>query len=108
MSYLNIKLGLSYVGDIERIYYKLLKAFVENYQNYIEEITTLFLNNITEYHRKIHSLKGIAKNLGSEELFELCQKIENDLENKELLTAVQKLFPRILEEAEGILKNSAF
>ncbi|MCL2521352.1 MAG: Hpt domain-containing protein [Erysipelotrichales bacterium] len=108
MNYINIELGLSYVGGIERIYYRLLKNLVENYQNFIEEISTLYASNINEYHRKVHSLKGIAMNLGSETLYLLCQQIESDLHNEKLLLKIQELFPKILKSAEEITRNYVF
>ncbi len=82
--------GLDIEGALERMNYKknlylnLLKKFYINYQNFTEEIKeTLSKGNYETTAQLIHTLKGVAGNIGANELYEYVKEIELMLLNSE-------------------------
>ncbi|MBW3696936.1 response regulator [Vibrio sp. T187] len=83
---LNIKLGLLRANDNHTLYRKLVNRFVDAYSE--REALHEGLNG-TEHKRYLHTLKGVAGNLGASDLHKLCEELESNEDNKELQNTVK-------------------
>ncbi|WP_286291964.1 response regulator [Vibrio apostichopi] len=84
---LDTKMGLMRASNNHKLYMKLLKRFVEAYSD--EDILTTELSSSTQ-QRYLHTLKGVAGNLGASDLHSLCEKLESELTDDELKEKVIK------------------
>lgn len=77
---INKELGIQYCGGNEELYYSLLKRFVSQYSNHIEELKEA---DWEKRRMLVHSVKGITLNLGAKELYEqsLIQEKKIIIEN---------------------------
>lgn len=91
--FLDVKKGLSYVGNIEKIYNNLLINFYNNYKNFIEDINNDFYNDYEAYKFKIHTLKGITLNIGASLLYEYI----DDYEKKNINSSFHNYFMIVFE-----------
>jgi PAS domain S-box-containing protein len=73
LNYIDIDIGLSYLGNDKKLYLKLLEYFVDEHKE-------LDLGNLDsdEYMRKIHTLKGLSANIGAMNLHEIIKKLEKN------------------------------
>lgn len=77
--YIDVELGLKYVGDCKSIYERLIDSFLNDYKNFFETLKEKYKNKEFENVKKmIHSLKGITLNLGAKRLYEASLKYEVD------------------------------
>lgn len=76
--------GLRNIGGRELSYLKVLLGFKEHYTDFGKELEEALAESGSEQALlKIHSLKGVAGNIGADKLYELCRIIEGDIrENK--------------------------
>ncbi len=70
--YVNRNLGIEYVGGYEKIYNNLCISFLKSYEDFEGKIRNA-LGDEKALFDLVHSLKGIALNLGAERLYELIK-----------------------------------
>jgi CheY-like chemotaxis protein/HPt (histidine-containing phosphotransfer) domain-containing protein len=74
---LNVRVGLSYIGDDKESYFGLLRFFSEKCDSYIKELDKTMTEEIwKDYAIKVHGLKGVLANLGAEGLSQWAAKLE--------------------------------
>ncbi|MEZ8878279.1 response regulator [Vibrio lentus] len=78
---LDTNMGLMRANSNRELYLKLLKRFVEAYSD--EETLATELSS-RDQHRYLHTLKGVAGNLGASDLHSWCEKLESELMDIEL------------------------
>ncbi|MEZ8321818.1 response regulator, partial [Vibrio splendidus] len=88
---LDITLGLIRANNNHQLYIKLLHRFVEAYSD--ENTLTAELSSSTQ-QRYLHTLKGVAGNLGAKQLHTLCENLEaqpddTDLKDKVISTSLE-------------------
>ncbi|MFM2608153.1 response regulator [Vibrio chagasii] len=98
---LDTNMGLMRASNNHKLYMKLLKRFVEAYSD--EDTLTAELSS-TAQQRYLHTLKGVAGNLGASDLHSLCEKFESELTDDELKQSVIKT---TIEISQGI-SNALF
>ncbi|WP_299129593.1 response regulator [uncultured Vibrio sp.] len=98
---LDTNMGLMRASNNHQLYMKLLKRFVEAYPD--ENTLTAELSS-TAQQRYLHTLKGVAGNLGASDLHSLCEKLESELTDDELK---QNVIKTTIEISQGI-SNAVF
>ncbi|MDR2398535.1 MAG: response regulator [Spirochaetaceae bacterium] len=74
---LDIKTGLSHVGNDENTYITILRQFCKEFEGYIDEILRFRAQeNWKEYAIRVHGIKGILANMGMETLSKWAYKLE--------------------------------
>jgi len=102
--FLNYDSALDRLNKDEKLYIKILKDFKKKYQN------VKFENlNDEEYSITIHTLKGLAGNIGAENLQELLSIIEKN-NDKELLTLIYKRLDEVMIDISSLsnVHNESF
>ena len=75
---INMTRGLAQAGANRKIYSSVLQKFLKNYTSYIEQIRFAHENgDSSTAHRLIHTLKGVAGNIGAMELQQAALMLEN-------------------------------
>lgn len=75
--------GIKNTGGSKAFYKKMLFDFSRDYQNYAEKIKEHLENNqFDEAKRCAHSIKGVARTLGAEELAKISIQIETSIQSK--------------------------
>jgi len=83
MDYINVKLALEYLSGNEVIFKKLKNTFLANHCNYMEVYNRLIEScDINEAFSYVHSIKGIALNLGAEKLNDICDVVLKELKKE--------------------------
>ncbi len=83
----NIIGGLSTVGGNEALYASLLKKFASRYATINEDISkSLQANDIESAVRHAHTVRGIASNLGAEELAKAAENLERSIVHSPSMT----------------------
>ncbi|ERJ13023.1 Hpt domain-containing protein [Haloplasma contractile] len=74
----NVDSALELLGGYKKIYNKIAEQFLENQRNLVSEIKFNLKNDydLEEARRLVHSCKGISKNLGANQLYEISTKFE--------------------------------
>ena len=73
------------LGGNRDLYIQLLGLFIDQYENIDTEIMRLKdMKSIEELQHLVHTLKGVAGNLGADELFENASTLNMDLKNGNL------------------------
>jgi len=81
---LNIRSGLSYIGQNAENYINILNYFAENCKTYISDLnSTIQEKNWENYAIKSHALKGVLANIGAESLSKWATKLEKASKNRE-------------------------
>lgn len=77
--------GLRNIGGNKLSYLKVLQGFRNLYANFAEELEVVLADSDMEQALlKIHSLKGVAGNIGAVKLYEFCRILEGRLRNEGL------------------------
>ncbi|MFH0733159.1 MAG: PAS domain S-box protein [bacterium] len=80
---IDVKNGIIRVGGNVKLYLSLIEKFSENYKNVMEQIKNAVEKNEDELSiRLVHTVKGVAGNLGAVELYLLAAKVEAKLKAK--------------------------
>ena len=82
---LDTDMGLLRASNNHQLYWKLLNRFVEAYSDQQALNTELTSSAQARY---LHTLKGVAGNLGATELHALCEKLESKPADSELMEQV--------------------
>ncbi len=81
---LNTEEGILRIGGNKKLYNKLLHNFYNHYNSFEKEVRSAFGNkNLELATRLTHSLKGVAGNLGANDLYVAAKSLETDLRNNE-------------------------
>jgi signal transduction histidine kinase/CheY-like chemotaxis protein/HPt (histidine-containing phosphotransfer) domain-containing protein/HAMP domain-containing protein len=74
---LNVRSGLTFIGDNREGYIGVLRFFSEKCESYIEELEkTMKSKNWGDYAIKAHALKGVLANIGAEKLSQWAYRLE--------------------------------
>lgn len=82
---LDTDMGLLRASNNQQLYVKLLKRFIESYSDKDTLATELTSSAQPRY---LHTLKGVAGNLGATKLHALCEKLESKPVDSELMEQV--------------------
>ena len=103
--------GMRNVGGNREGYLKVLLGFKNYYADFSEELKKQLSDSGTDQALlKIHSLKGVAGNIGAVRLHELCRVLEDSLQN-ETDGGYEEILSSLVSELDKIingLKGSAF
>ncbi len=104
---IDVELALQYVAGYKNIHEKLVKSFLDSYKGFDEEIIILMeKSDIYNLHMKIHSLKGICRNLGTLVLEKDCvialDELKKNIVIKKDITYLLKDFKRAYKELEQL------
>ena len=107
---LNLQLGIQRVGGDSEIYKDLLKDFVAELPDKLENLWSFFKNkDMDGLGRAAHNLKGVSANLGALQLSEYAQRLEKQVgqgytESLEgHLTAIASLIVKLKENATNYI-----
>ncbi|WP_122047121.1 response regulator [Vibrio atlanticus] len=92
---LDTNMGLMRASNNHQLYLKLLKRFFEAYSD--EETLAAELSSSAQ-QRYLHTLKGVAGNLGASDLHSLCEKLESELTDTDLKDKVIKTTIELSQE----------
>lgn len=98
---LDTNMGLMRASNNHTLYTKLLKRFVEAYSD--KSTLTVELSNSAQ-QRYLHTLKGVAGNLGANNLRSLCENLESEITDDDLKEKVIKTTIELSQE----IANSLF
>ncbi len=98
---LDTNMGLIRASNNHTLYTKLLKRFVEAYSD--KSTLTAELSNSAQ-QRYLHTLKGVAGNLGASDLHSLCENLESEITDDDLKEKVIKTTIELSQE----IANSIF
>jgi len=91
--------GLSHVDNNIKLYRKLLLDFAHNYKNSPEAINQLKTHDLAAAGRLIHTIKGLAGNVGATHLYEQTSNLEKNL-SSEQLDLFAKMLRTVIKEIE--------
>jgi CheY-like chemotaxis protein len=100
---INTDRGMKNLGGNSKLYKKILKDFAVDYKNITNEIYNNIL--ISDYNKvfiEIHTVKGIAGNIGALTLYEAAAQLETALRN-EAYDKVELLYLPFKESANRVL-----
>ncbi|MEL0608953.1 response regulator [Vibrio echinoideorum] len=100
---LNTKMGLMRASNNHQLYIKLLKRFIEAYSDKNTLDTEL---SSSAHQRYLHTLKGVAGNLGASDLHRLCEKLESELTDTDLKEKVIKTTITLSQQIASSLSQS--
>ncbi|GLS84063.1 transporter substrate-binding domain-containing protein [Paraferrimonas haliotis] len=87
---LNSEAGLSTCGGSEALYLKLLAKFANDYPNNLNEIQQAIVNADQELAvRLVHTISGVAGNLGAERLAQHSRALEAELKSEPMPSSPQ-------------------
>lgn len=82
---IDVNWGLKQVGGNKQLFYKLLREFINDYENTEEIIYEAIKDNDVELiQRIIHTIQGISGSIGARVLFDATLSIKNELNNNNI------------------------
>jgi HPt (histidine-containing phosphotransfer) domain-containing protein len=94
------KTAIERLGGNKDLYRDLLGLFIYQYESIDTEILKLIgMNKIEELQCLVHTIKGVAGNLGADTLFEDAKTLNIDLKNGNLDTALINKFNESMKTA---------
>lgn len=78
---IDLEFGQKVVGGNEKLYIKLLTKFNQMYKNFFSDFSSACTSDIERARREIHTLKGVAGNIGAMKLYDLSDKYLDLLNN---------------------------
>ncbi|MGL1889972.1 MAG: response regulator [Spirochaetaceae bacterium] len=94
---LDITTGLKRVGNNRKLYKKLIKSFVTDFKDISSKIQLLENNNVSEAIREAHTLKGVAGNLGADDVHKNIEIVEKKLKSGEDIKVSLSEVSRIMD-----------
>lgn len=91
-SMLNISYALERIAGNVRLYLRIAHNFRKHFYMVIEQLPQLLDGNIDDAIRTIHTIKGLAGQLGAEELYEYSRELEKALQNNETYEDILNIF----------------
>jgi len=102
---INVKAGLARTMNDGKLYLRLLRKMADTHANFIEEYDSAVSGDDWELAlRLVHSLKGVAGNIGAESLQTACDALEAYTKNKHSDVAARLAAKR---ELERVLHSTA-
>ncbi|HIJ84448.1 MAG TPA: response regulator, partial [Magnetococcales bacterium] len=90
----DISLGLNNVSGKKELYFRVLKNIYVGHRDVVAKIqTALATGQITEAHRMVHTLKGMAGTMGAKPLQKISQRLESALKPETIDQAQELLLP---------------
>lgn len=81
---IDVETGIKRVGGNKKLYKKILGDFKEKYPNVTNEIKSkLKAKDINTAERLAHTIKGVAGNIGAEELYKIAAELEAAIKNED-------------------------
>jgi signal transduction histidine kinase/DNA-binding response OmpR family regulator len=109
---INTDEGLKRVNGNIKVYYKLLSSYIESNKDVVEVIKRKIKEEIWDEATRIaHTLKGVSGSIGAKDVYELSQKIELQLKDKntqgieELLNWLDNTLHKIIQEIEPVVSK---
>lgn len=101
----DVREGLMRVSGNTKVYKKLLRSFVDGNARFYESLMSALENaDIASATMLVHTLKGVAGNLGARELFRLSQKMEGELKNDPVhIGRVDACFQDVVSELNRVM-----
>ena len=94
---INLKEGLARLQGNRELYLKLLKQFADDFQHSVQDIRDLlFCNDADTAFHRIHTIKGIAGNLGAD-------KVHFEADKLQAVLMAHRQVPEIMERFDGVL-----
>jgi HPt (histidine-containing phosphotransfer) domain-containing protein len=104
LKFINVEEALELMGGYKQIYLKVIQQFIENNATIIEDLEYHLKEDLKEARRLVHSCKGIARNIGSHDLYEVSKEFELAiLNNEEKLT--QEYLKQFKETIQGVMAD---
>ncbi len=95
--------GLERVGGDRSIYRKILSRFYQNNQYQVQEIQNAMDDqDMAEAASRVHKLKGVAGNIGAQEVYQSAALLEKAL-NEDKSTEARDLLPKLQDELDTVL-----
>ena len=83
-SLLNLEFGLSQLSGNKELLFKMFDRFSNDYANVVDELkSSVKDNNFTDIRHKVHTIKGVAGNLGMNALYANCKDFEEAAKRNE-------------------------
>lgn len=104
---INSEAGLARVRGNRKLYRSLLIKFKRNFKDTAEEIRSLLKGNgdLVESQRLVHTVKGVAGNIGATQLELAAAKLEQVLKNDEDENKVSELYLLFSDELHQVLTS---
>ncbi|MBF0501811.1 MAG: response regulator [Candidatus Riflebacteria bacterium] len=107
ISGINMAAGLQRVRGKKRLYLNLLHRFVESQTETAARISEAIERGDFESSKRLaHTLRGVAGNLGAEEIHEIAQELEQAIINSEADDKIRKLCARLGEALKLLIRNT--
>ncbi len=83
---LNIDSALNRIAGNQKLYQNLIQLFLKNYSDGVERIeTALYNGNLEGAENIVHSIKGVAGNIGADRLRNVAEIFETDLRKSRII-----------------------
>lgn len=106
---LDIEKGMKHVAGNKQLYIKLLDEFVQLSQNESEQLKTFMLQErFEDVRERIHTLKGVAGNLGASDLYECLSRFEKalkQLDRVQEVTLAAKQSLKAIDDLRGTIEK---
>ncbi|MCL2138232.1 MAG: Hpt domain-containing protein [Treponema sp.] len=73
---LNVKQGLDLYDGDEELYLIILRSYVDNTPEVLDQIRSVSAETLNNYASAVHGIKGTSANVGAEEIMQTAQKLE--------------------------------
>lgn len=100
LSVLDLEFGISQLSGNRDLFVKLLGKFKAEYlnaQNTLAQYVTD--NNVKQAKNMVHTIKGVAGNLGMNKLHALCKELEQNLQTDDITSVNTDAFCEVLAES---------
>lgn len=105
-SMLNIAYALERIAGNTRLYLRIAHNFRKHFYMVVEQLPQLIESNMDEAIRTVHTIKGLAGQLGADELYEYSRELETALKEDEahedILSIFMEEFMEVMDELARI------
>lgn len=93
---INTEIGMSFMGDNEELYTKIMNMFYNNYKN-------IALENLDDgdLKRTVHSIKSQSATIGATQLSKVALELEETL-NRELFSQFYEELKKVIDELKDL------
>jgi len=99
--YLDSRKGLALMANNQDLYGKILLDFVGNYEDSADKIEHFLKADIESAKRLVHTIKGLALNIGAQALHEACLDLEENPSTEDI-----NEYRLLLDEVINLIKTS--
>jgi HPt (histidine-containing phosphotransfer) domain-containing protein len=101
---LNVKEAMARLGNNEDLYKKLLGLFLTQYKDFEKTLTDMVATgNQEELLRYVHTVKGVAGNLGADLLFSAADELNQSLKQGKVNNILIEKFTREMKKVIDVL-----